>query len=164
MAVDIKDIYWLAGLIEGEGCFGIYVNVPRLQIAMTDRDTIEKCCRILNANIYNNSSNPSKPDHYKDRYECVIRGQVAIEWMLTLYSLMSKRRQNKILQILEDWKKVPIKNIYYDKGVRYCRLHGKISGANLRYVGKYIRCQACRTSWRLANEYSSKSEISNRSN
>lgn len=110
--IDTKDIVWLAGLIEGEGCFqssrtGNHATsrTPTIDIQMTDKDVIEHAASILGAN-------PRKPYRHKQGnhklvYSVVVCGTRAISWMMTLYTLMGERRQAKIKEIIEAWKKSP---------------------------------------------------------
>ena len=41
------EIAWVAGILEGEGTFCMNNNSPRLAIAMTDLDVVEKFCKIV---------------------------------------------------------------------------------------------------------------------
>jgi hypothetical protein len=98
--LDVKDIYWAAGLIEGEGCFQAENNkYPRLRVAMTDRDVVTKlhCLMGGKLSILNGYSR-------KDQYVLNVYGSLAIQWMLTLYYLMGERRKAKIREVVEIWK------------------------------------------------------------
>ena len=102
----IKDIAWLAGLLEGEGCFRLgKEKYPYISVACTDRDTIVKAKKILGTRTL---------DWYETKplmttmWRTSVWGNKAIQWMMTLISLMSKRRKAKILEIVNFWK-----NHYY---------------------------------------------------
>lgn len=51
----MKEIYWLAGLLEGEGCFHAYRQgrkktpnpLVQVQVAMTDKDVVERIAGIM---------------------------------------------------------------------------------------------------------------------
>lgn len=49
--IPTKDIYWLAGLLEGEGCFHLDrirgTPVPTIRVKMTDRDVVQKVAAVL---------------------------------------------------------------------------------------------------------------------
>jgi hypothetical protein len=48
------DVIWLAGLLEGEGCFNIRPdknNQVRVSIEMTDRDIIERAAKLFGSNV-----------------------------------------------------------------------------------------------------------------
>lgn len=104
-----SDIYWLAGLLEGEGCFSNGKKAPqlRLRVGMTDRDIIERAATIMGCkSIY--TVVPKTPR--KTYYEATIYGRTAASWMMTLYVLMGKRRQDIIYQSLRGWLTLRSKN------------------------------------------------------
>ncbi len=100
----MKNLYWIAGLLEGEGCFGFYNNCPTIQVNMTDKDVIDKAKIILDIENNNEVRKQIKDIKRKDIYCLNISGSIAIQWMMTLYSLMSLRRKNKIKEIINLWK------------------------------------------------------------
>lgn len=105
--LNVNNIYWLAGLFDGEASF--YWS-PRsrscqVQLAMTDEDTIKKVCLLLNHPKYYLVKQQKK--HYKQCYSIHFSGKEAVGIMMTLYSLLSKRRQETIEFIISEWKKVP---------------------------------------------------------
>lgn len=91
----MKDIAWLGGLLEGEGCF-IFSRKwhPSIRLKMTDRDTIVKVADIWDARIY----------HYGNAWTVVANGAYAIGWMMTLYPFLNRNRQNRIIKIVWYWK------------------------------------------------------------
>ena len=93
-----KDIYWLAGILEGEGCFNLARNSIQVRCGMTDKDTIEKISLLLQSKIYTGHTPAGKP-----YYSVQIGGVQAYQIMCTIYSLMSIRRKTKILSIVTDW-------------------------------------------------------------
>jgi hypothetical protein len=99
-------IYWLAGLLEGEAFFGISSNKhPRIQLYMCDLDTVQKARDIIDSSI-NILTNENKSEEFnrKIQYSFSVNGQLAAEWMMTLYILMSNRRKEKIRETLQIWK------------------------------------------------------------
>ena len=107
--ITTKEICWLAGLLEGEGSFSIYPNgpnggiSPRLRLSMGDKDVVERVAHLFKTKVY-------KYDDYrgntprKSMYVTVAGSNLAIQWMMTIYSLMGERRRNKIKEILDIWK------------------------------------------------------------
>jgi hypothetical protein len=98
-----NEIYWIAGLLEGEGCFHAQrqfrsYNVL-IQLAMTDEDVIERAAKILGWK----QRKPCRPraHQHKTVYSVGICGARALGWMQTVYPLMGKRRQAKIRKILD---------------------------------------------------------------
>ena len=102
---DIKDINWLAGFLEGEGSFMMTRNgkksrMPRLTASQKQRWPLEKVLSIIRlGNVHYIES--------IDMYFYNLYCNNAIQWMMTLYSLMSPRRQEQIRKVIELWKNSP---------------------------------------------------------
>lgn len=101
---DVRELYWAAGIIEGEGSFGAYgpkKNKPRVSVNMTDEDVIRRLHSVLGVGkVYG-------PKHYgnKPRWDWTVeRRAEAVGLMMTLYPLMGQRRREKIRSILSDWR------------------------------------------------------------
>jgi len=104
-----ENIIWLAGYLEGEGCFTISTSLSRsgskayrILVNSEDKDVIEKASCILHGYPRLTSSKPR--NHNKTFYGTNINGNNAIGWMMTLYTLMSIRRKKRIREVVEDWK------------------------------------------------------------
>jgi hypothetical protein len=97
------EIAWLAGLLEGEGCFAMYGNDrPLIKLAMTDLDTISKAAGLMGcSNIQRKEMD--NPNH-KTQYVFYVYNSLAISWMMTIYSFMSNRRKEKIKEVISKWK------------------------------------------------------------
>lgn len=99
--MDMKDLYWLAGLLEGEGSFIAskpYVNQPpqaRITLCSSDKDVVERAAKILGAKsvLRNTSSNRLG---LKMQWKATVYSSRATGWMMTLYSLMGARRREQI--------------------------------------------------------------------
>lgn len=108
----IKEIYWLAGLLEGEGYFSAANNRDtattfKIGIGMTDLDVVEKASWLLNGvlRIHSNGREQNgKFLHYKRVYKTQCHGDRAISWMMTIYPLMGNRRKARIRSIIAEWK------------------------------------------------------------
>ena len=99
------EIGWIAGILEGEGCF-YYNSSPSIVVVMTDEDTIAKFAKIIGRPY----TIKGVGGGYKMNYCAAIYGSPAIAWMFTIYSLMSKRRQAKILETINKWKGIPVRD------------------------------------------------------
>ena len=100
---DIKSINWIAGLLEGEGCFGIRTkHNPNIQLYMIDKDIVIRAAQILGAHKVIEAKKPTSGNY--PIYRTIIYGTRAIGWMMTLYGLMGIRRQAKIRTCIETWK------------------------------------------------------------
>ena len=107
--IDTKDITWLAGLLEGEGCFrwlrsrhGNGKGTPTIVLAMSDEDVVKRVADLW-ARPVNGPYGPYRPGNLKT-YKAIVFGNQAIQWMMTLYVLMGTRRRNKIQEVVQKWK------------------------------------------------------------
>lgn len=143
--ISTNDIYWAAGIMEGEGWFGCSKKDGvekglKAELTMVDKDVIDRFASIFNFGTRKTRALPS--------------GKIAYSWstthqsntagfMMTLFPLMGARRQEKILQCLDTWMLRPLPKRQWT----HCKNGHELSGANLRitYEGKYKkrRCNEC---------------------
>ena len=121
-----KDIIWLAGLLEGEGCFRLSDGkYPAIIVNMTDEDIIVKVSDIWDTRVTRN----------KNLYRAQISGPRAIGWMMVLYVLLGKRRRKKVTSIIKFWKET---NYKAPHGMRFmAKCHAG------RLVHGYGLCRPC---------------------
>lgn len=101
---------WLAGLLEGEGYFGMITNrvggkayrYPRVGVTMTDEDVVAKVAALFRLKCYKIAPN-GHPTSKKMQYRAIITGWAAAEWMRRLYPLLGSRRQGQIAQVLAEY-------------------------------------------------------------
>jgi hypothetical protein len=148
-----REMAWLAGLIEGEGCFGWNKsNFGSITIGMSDRDVIERAAVILGkTEKIHERTLRSGAIGKKPLFYVRVTGTRAIGWMMTLYSFMGQRRQEKIRAVLATWAARPPKNA----NKSHC-VHGHpLSGANLkvrsRGDGHQRVCLACESATNFRN-------------
>lgn len=108
MMTKTTDIHWLAGLLEGEGCFSSTEGYPSIMVKMVDRDVIERAQAILRPVVFRNGGNDVRgygpyDDTRQRQYVAKIAGRRAAGWMMTLYPLMGGRRQARIRNLLAMW-------------------------------------------------------------
>jgi hypothetical protein len=139
--ISIAQLHWVAGLIEGEGCFWQRRNGEILvQVLMTDGDVIGRLQVILGFGTLSQKRLPS--------------GKIAYQWasrrqeqtaglMMTLLPLMGARRSDKIRECLKAWKKKPLNKRRWT----HCKNGHELSGNNMFLVheGRYVkrRCREC---------------------
>lgn len=118
----VEDIYWLAGWLEGEGCFSIYQKDKykqfRIEFSSTDLDVIRKVKTLLRSDdtvFLRKQSYSGLGTKKKREYYLKLTDNLAIQWMMTLYTLMGERRKAKIKEILTEWKQ------YIQNGSGICR-------------------------------------------
>jgi hypothetical protein len=108
MEIEKKTLYWLAGLLEGEGSFRApspsSPNQVVISVQMTDEDIIAKvaACFGTKYQFYR-----AKKEYHKNSYIATLKGSRAIEMMKLLYPLMGKRRQAQIDRAINAMVKVP---------------------------------------------------------
>ena len=109
-----NDIFWIAGLLEGERCF-ILGNMqkhhktykqPSISLIMTDKDIINRASKIFGTATRKGMLLPSG----KTTWRTTVYGRRGIGWMQTIYVLMGQRRQEKIKSIIDYWKSAPGRN------------------------------------------------------
>ncbi|SRR6266568_22105 len=102
-----RDIYWLAGFIEGEGHvrFAHQNNCITIGACSKDKDVIDKASSLLDTKTFGPYRNKTC-----EMYEFRLYGIRAASWIMTLYSLMGERRREQMKKALHLWKTVPIRN------------------------------------------------------
>lgn len=112
------EIAWMAGLLEGEGSFGLDKRSKQryktstsppgayVKISMTDEDVIEKMAKLVNKTYYSPTRLTKKNKkvyilHIGDR-------ETLLALLPRLFPYLGKRRQTEVefcIDVLEDWKK-----------------------------------------------------------
>ena len=101
----------MAGLLEGEGWFGVRRGGPAIKFCSTDYDVVawvaaqfgNKVMGPYRSNVFPNA---------KPIYVANTSGDRAAGWMMTVYSEMGARRKTKIREVLRVWKAHPITPSY----------------------------------------------------
>jgi hypothetical protein len=105
--MDERDLYWLAGLLEGEGSFVAgppsSPNRPRIQISMTDQDVVERVAAFFGIQYIQVRRQGKEGQNWKTAYNVFLRGKRAIALMKILYPLMGKRRRKQIEHALASY-------------------------------------------------------------
>jgi hypothetical protein len=112
--ITIEQLHWIAGILEGEGTFCFHPDKKnpacssiRVCLSMTDQDVVYKLANILGFGSMHAVKGNSRPGTLQHRWGC--SGINAAGLMMTLYSLMGKRRQAKIRELLAFYRtKKPI--------------------------------------------------------
>ena len=91
------DLIWLAGLLEGEGCFDLHRGrYPRVRLGMTDRDVVGRAATLFGARV----RLTLKPAPSSATWHTEISGSRAEEIMEAVLPFMGARRSAKIATIL----------------------------------------------------------------
>lgn len=142
------EIYWLAGILDGEGSFTIdfrnerskkYPSI-RVNVGMTDEDTIFKLQEITGVGYISSSFLPSGKEIYQWQ---IAKQQDVAALIMTIYPLMSKRRKQRIEELLFIWRS------YLPRRQRPCNKGHDMTGANLRITPDgHRRCRECEKIYR----------------
>lgn len=101
------ELAWLAGLLEGEGCFsyGRKDNCPRIALGMTDADVVKHVAILMGGRFWG----PYRKDypHSKLLYCTAISGYKAARLMSILLTFLSERRVASIKLALAQWNSKP---------------------------------------------------------
>ena len=104
------EVGWLAGFLEGEGCFFTSpTGSPGIKVCLTDYDVLAKYgCLVMRPVMGPYQDN--RPGH-KAKWEVNLYGEDAVSLMRVLLPLMGLRRSDRIRSILEAAKLRRLKQI-----------------------------------------------------
>lgn len=101
-----EDLAWVAGLLEGEGCFAFKKDKRSSRLdcivkcSMTDKDVLGRLKQKVGGRLTGPYKN-GKPKHYKPIYQWSLYKQEEVNsLLLNLAPLMGSRRQEKIYILL----------------------------------------------------------------
>jgi hypothetical protein len=108
--LDMRQLAWLAGLLEGEGTFvkgsPAKPRRPVTAIGMVDQDIIERVCELWGTRLY---THLPKVERYKQVFRTELVGGSAVALMALLRPHMSVRRQAQIEQSIASY--APLRSI-----------------------------------------------------
>lgn len=116
-----KDLHWLAGIYEGEGCFivsgrkrfGKWNKIPYAVVRMNDADVIQRVARLVGVTAYRSHTPSAKKAKSKPSWVAEATGRRAAGIAMTLYPLLGIRRQAAIRKLLHIWKTTGMKGQDY---------------------------------------------------
>jgi hypothetical protein len=97
-----ENIYWLAGILEGEAWFG-WKRTPALTLQMTDEDIVQRVSNLFERPYYKVRSD-KRNIKGKTLYSVGIYSNDAIAIMKIVYPIMGARRQLQIEGVINNWK------------------------------------------------------------
>lgn len=114
-----EDIIWLCGLLDGEACFRLNNRrSPQITLAMTDKDIIDNVAKLWESNVSHRERTEVRNTKYlgnkwKPVFSTNINGRKAIDLMVRLLETnrLSKRRTDKINEIITNWNNRPVKRL-----------------------------------------------------
>lgn len=101
------ELAWLAGLLEGEGCFYLTSNrqtkktyhYPAVQLCMTDRDIVERAAVLMGTKCWARKAN-YKPN-WNQAWVTAVIGSRAVALMEAVLPFMGIRRSAKIRSLID---------------------------------------------------------------
>lgn len=141
MTLSVKDLYWAAGIMEGEGYFGVRRTADLvMQLCMTDKDVVDRFHTLFGVGSRAESKLPSGKTAY---WWMSTNQRQTAGLMMTLLPLMGVRRAAKIIDCIQKWKLKPLPKKMWTQ----CKNGHDLTGDNLKIVqdGKYMkrRCIEC---------------------
>jgi hypothetical protein len=92
-----EDVLWLAGLLEGEGCFDLHrARYPRVRLGMTDRDVVGRAATLFGSRVRLSLKAPPA----SATWHTEVSGARAEEIMEAVLPFMGARRSAKIATVL----------------------------------------------------------------
>jgi hypothetical protein len=102
VALELKELYWAAGFLEGEGCFSTHRSVC-IAASQVTLEPLQRLQALLGGGVRGPYS--FKTAHKSQPIWCwTLSGARGIAAVMSLYSLMSARRQTAIRKQIENWK------------------------------------------------------------
>jgi hypothetical protein len=135
--VTVNNLHWAAGFLEGEGSFTCHGGTMRVTAAQNDREPLDKLIAMFGGRIWlKKPSGFSKKSIWTWSLDASPSAQVA----MTVYALMSPRRQKQIEEALGMWKAA---RRIRQPGDLVC-IHGhELTPNNIQKRGNGFRCRLC---------------------
>lgn len=144
--MNLAETAWLAGLLEGEGCFYLQKakgrmaqDAPSLRLVMTDVDIISRVAVLIDANV---GVQAPRYDGCKVVYRVTLLGWPALDVMQAVRPFMGLRRGAKIDELVAGYRDV----VRRDSDT--CRRGHSLDGAYVTPSTGRRRCRQCHSEWR----------------
>lgn len=92
-----EDAAWLAGLLDGEGCFDSPRGRPRVRVVMSDFDVVLRAADLMSGT----TSTQERPER-KPMMCAQVSGEHAIEIMRAVLPWLGSRRSAKVTEIVTE--------------------------------------------------------------
>jgi len=136
--MELKHIGWIAGFIEGEGSFTWAGSTICVSATQVDKQPIQDLQDMLGGGIGTFSRKEVTGNIY---HRWQVYGPRAAGVMMTLYPMLTRRRQSKIRQLLKVWlvkgRSKTERDLYFSCG------HKKSSSYTFINSRGYLSCRIC---------------------
>lgn len=133
-----KQLAWAAGFLEGEGSFQAARTTPTVVCSQVQREPLERLLSMFGGKIIPLKHKDGRPG--QDYFRWYINGGPAAGVAMTMLEMMSPRRQEQIVKMLEIWKAAPGGN----KRKTHCKRGHEFTEANTYLVRLGRECRACK--------------------
>lgn len=101
----VSTLYWIAGLLEGEGYFsnGGSGGSASIELQMNDKDVVEQYCKVTGSKLYGPYKHKRGDSYDAPHWRGGLHGIEAISLMSLIYPIMGERRQARISEVLKNW-------------------------------------------------------------
>lgn len=134
--ISTLEISWAAGFLEGEGSFYNFGS-PQVTAAQVQREPIQKLVRLFGGHSFQRKT---KGFSEQPIWVWKLGSHRSVEVMMTLYVLMSPKRQLEIAEALRVWKTA---RLMKRPGSAHCARGHALAGDNIRISNGYRRCRQC---------------------
>lgn len=108
MAISTIEIAWAAGFLEGEGSFGSHnkLGTPCVRAAQVQKEPLDRLARMFGGGLRLCRRNRKDPRNAnsKDIWSWYLYGQRAIEIGMTVFTLLSPKRQEQCAKMIGVWR------------------------------------------------------------
>lgn len=137
----VKDVAWAAGFLEGEGSFQSSRTTPTVVCSQVQREPLERLLRMFGGNII--PLKHKEGTRGQPYFRWYISGVRAAEVAMTLLVLMSPRRFEQIVKMLDIWKARKPRT-WHNASKTHCKRGHEFTPENTYAKGgKYRECRTC---------------------
>lgn len=90
-----EDAAWLAGLLDGEGCFDAPRGNPRIRVKMSDLDVVLRAADVMGASTHHEAARPG----HKPLLVAQLTGERAVGVMRAVLPWLGSRRSAKVTDL-----------------------------------------------------------------
>mgnify|MGYP001613215682 CR=1 FL=1 len=105
--IDVNSLWWVAGFLEGEGCFMPPPKSACISAVQVQKEPLERLSSVLGGTVLIVKRTHKNPKH-QDAWRWHLIGVHAVAAGMTLYSLMSPKRKTAIRAMIAAWREQKI--------------------------------------------------------